>query len=204
MRAEKDSQIYCKGEINIKQIQNGFADYYYLTIDGKVFNQKTKQYLKEDKCHRVKLKTIDNKIKGISIKELYLKVYDKEFCIDNIQSLENEKWRFIADTKGKYLVSNKGRIKSYCLYNAILLKPQITDKGYEKVEIYINKKRYRKFVHTLVADAYKEDCGIPKASDWQVHHLDYNCRNNNSKNLLWVSPAEHYKIHYIEKGKENE
>ena len=196
MRIKKDSQIYWKGEINIKQIQRGFADDYYLTIDGKVYNKRTNQYLKEDKCHRVNLRTTEGKVKGISIKELYLNVYEKEFCIDNIESLKNEQWRVIADTRGKYLVSNKGRVKSYCQYNAKLLKIDITEKGYEKVEIYINKKRYRKFVHILVADAWREDCGIPKASDWQVHHKDFNCRNNESKNLQWVSIAEHNKIHY--------
>lgn len=132
-------------------------------------------------------------------------VYNKEFCIDNIESLEGEKWREIEDTKGKYFVSNKGRIKSYCKYNAILLKKEITDKGYEKIDIYIDGKRYKKFVHTIVANAWREDCGIPKATDWQVHHKDFNCRNNESKNLIWVSIATHYKIHYgTERKKENE
>lgn len=175
-----------------------------MSIDGKVFNQKTGQYLKADKWHRVKLKTTEGKAKSISIKELYLNLYRKEFCLDNIEDLKNEKWRVVIETKGKYLVSNKGRVKSYCKYNAILLKPEITDKGYEKVDIYIDKKRYKKFVHTLVADTWREDCGIPKASDWQVHHIDNNCRNNESKNLVWVSPTNHYKIHYGTKGNENE
>lgn len=88
-----------------------------------------------------------------------------------------------------------GRIKSYCGYNAIIMRLTITDKNYEKVQIVQNEITYNKFVHCLVATCFSEQCGTPKSNDWQVHHIDFNSRNNKSSNLVWVSQAEHIKIH---------
>lgn len=50
-------------------------------------------------------------------------VYNKEFCIDNIENLKDEEWKPIIETDGLYFVSNKGRIKSYHDYKAKILKP---------------------------------------------------------------------------------
>ena len=91
----------------MKQVNNGFADYYYLSIEGKVYNSNTKRYVKEDKLHRIRLRTKENELKNISLKDLYKMVYNKEFCIDQIEDLENEEWRYVRDSKEKYLVSNK-------------------------------------------------------------------------------------------------
>lgn len=149
------------------------------------------------------MKTIDGKIKSISLKELYLQVYSKVFCIDNIKNLEQEEFREITETQSKYFVSNKGRVKSYCKYNAIIMKQTISDKGYAKVQIIQNGKPYNKFVHTLVAAAFPEECGKPLDNTWQVHHIDFDQRNNCSYNLRWKSLAEHTKIHN-ERSKKNE
>jgi hypothetical protein len=37
--------------------------------------------------------------------------------------LPGEEWKMIRGTKGKYFISNRGRVKSYADYNAKILKP---------------------------------------------------------------------------------
>ena len=80
-------------------------------------------------------------------------VYNKVFCIDNITNQDGEIWREIENTDQKYFVSDKGRIKSYWKYEAILLKPTITPKGYERLQIVQDGITLNKYVHCLVASA---------------------------------------------------
>ena len=176
----------------MKQIKNNFEDYYYLTIDGKVYNSNTDSYVKIDK-HSYKLKTTDGKLKSISLKRLYKLVYNKVFCIDNIQDLEGEKWAEIEDTSQNYYISSYGRIKSYAKYEATILKPSITPKGYERLQISQNGLIVNKLIHRLVAQAFLQP---PSNIDMEIHHIDGNARNNKSNNLKWVTVAEHQKIHY--------
>ena len=183
--------LYRKERPTIKQIKNGFAEYYYITEEGKVYNKETKKYLKINNKHRYYLR----KTKSISLKQLYKMTYNKVFCIDNIQDQENEIWREIENTDQRYFVSNKGRIKSYCKYEAIILKTTITYNGYEMVQIMQSNLVFNKFVHCLVASAFPEDCGKPLGYDWQVHHRNGIKTDNASKNLQWISEVDHIKLH---------
>ena len=85
-----------------------------------------------------------------------------------------------------------GRIKSYTGYEAILLTQYTTEKGYKKVEIISNGTAKRKFVHTLVANAF---LGEAPDNSYQVHHKDFKCDNNKLENLKYMSVDEHAKIH---------
>lgn len=194
-RTKKTFQNIRKERATIEQIKNGFADYYYLTKDGKVWSEKTKQYLTISYNHRYKLQKADGEQTTISLKELYSMIYNKIFCIDNIKDLKGEKWKEIAETNGMYFISNMGRIKSYYKYEAVILKPSITKAGYERLQIKQYGLILSKYIHILVATAFEEDCGKPLSADWQVHHLDFNKRNNCSNNLKWVSLADHLKYH---------
>lgn len=169
-----------------------------------MWSEKTKQYLKLAQDKRYKLSTKAGKQKSITLKELYYKVYNKVFCIDNIENLKGEIWKEIAETNGMYFISNKGRIKSYYKYNAMILKPAITKQGYERLQIKQYGIILNKFIHILVATAFEEDCGKPLNADWQVHHIDFNKRNNCSNNLKWVSLADHIKYHNKKGIEENE
>lgn len=168
-----------------------------------MWSEKSKQYLKISKDRRYKLSTEAGKQKAISLKDLYYKVYNKNYCIDNIEDLKGEIWKEIAETDGKYFISNKGRIKSYYKYNAIILKPATTKEGYERLQIKQYGIIINRFIHILVANAFEEDCGKPLNADWQVHHLDFNKKNNCSNNLKWVSMAEHIKYHHENKTERN-
>jgi uncharacterized protein (UPF0248 family) len=59
----------------------------------------------------------------------------------------------IPNTKGKYFISNCGRVKSYCGYNAIVLNTYQKQNGYLIVKI--NGRNIS--VHRLVAFAFCEN-----------------------------------------------
>ena len=169
----------------------GFSDCYYLDND-KIYNIKRKQYVKEVAEYRYKLRTKDGRTKSITIKEIYKKLYNTVFCIDNIVRLENEEFEEIEGTKGNYYVSNFGRVISYTANHAIVMKPTVTNKGYERLQIVIDGKRYNKYVHCLVAMTW---LGKPKNLEQEIHHKDFNQRNNNCNNLQYIDSVEHVKLH---------
>ena len=181
--------------INLKNI--GLADYYYLD-DDKIYNSNKKDYVKEVSEYRFKLKNNEGKYKSITLKEIYKRLYNKVFCIDNIELLENEEFKEIRYTNGNYEVSNLGRIKSKKGNYAIILKPNITDKGYERIQIYIEGNKYNRFIHNLVALEWLEK---PLNIDYEIHHKDFNKLNNKATNLEYISTIEHHKKH-DEKRKE--
>ena len=57
---------------NIDLSQLGYADLYIFTIDGKLYNKKTQNELKQNK-HLYKLKCADGQYRTVSLKTLYRK-----------------------------------------------------------------------------------------------------------------------------------
>ena len=176
----------------MKQINNGFAECYYLLENGLVYNQLTNKVVKPKSKHLYNLKDTNGHYKQISQKTLYKIVYNKIFCMDEIQNLENEQWKEIHDTDSFYYVSNKGRIKSYKSYKAIVLQPYTNQSGYDRVDIMQYGKRRSVLVHRLVAEAFLP---LPDRLDMQLHHKDFQKHNNSSENLEWLSIADHAKKH---------
>ena len=121
-------------------------------------------------------------------------------AIDTIKAdKEGEEWKSIIEY---YSISSEGRVKSFYNYYAIIIKPQKTEKGYLKVQIYNGDgTKANKFVHILVATAF-EECGRPESDSWQVHHLNEKPNDNRKCNLKWVSAEEHIKLHNIAFRKE--
>lgn len=183
----------------MKQINGEFEEYYYLTDDCIVYNAETGQYIKPDNKHQYKLKTTDNEYKKVSQRTLYKEVYNKHYCKDNTINIDNEEWKEIVGTEGKYYISNQGRIKSYQGYEAIILRPYSNKSGYLRVDIKEDGKRQSKLVHRLVAAAWLP---MPERLDLQLHHKDFNKNNNAADNLEFLAAAEHMKKHR-EKGKIN-
>ena len=95
---------------------------YELRIDGTLYKViPKKKEIKKDKSKVFTLIDDYGKRKRISLKKLYRKVFNKEYCIDNIENLKNEIWKEIKATNGRYFISNYSRVKSYCRYKAIII-----------------------------------------------------------------------------------
>lgn len=90
-----------------------------------------------------------------------------------------EKWKEIEGTKGKYFVSDLGRVKSIKKSGEYILKPSKNTRGY----LFINIQGKSVMIHRLVAGAF-----ITKPNDkFEVNHKDFDKTNNSKNNLEWVS-----------------
>lgn len=178
----------------------GFKNY-YLTESGKLYKTApTEQEIKSDSNNRFILIDTTGRRKRISLKKLYKIVFNKEFSIDTIENLSGEEWQPIANTNGKYYVSNCGRIKSYCGYNAILLKPYFNSKGYQQIKI--NYKNV--MIHQIVAFTFCENRYKKGDVKIQIHHINKNRTDNRAENLKILSIEEHQKIHNRKETTNNE
>lgn len=73
------------------------------------------------------------------------------------------------------------------------MKPYLTAKGYERVDIVIDNMRVSKLVHRLTASAFLP---VPNGIDMVLHHKDNNKRNNSASNLEWLTHKQHIEKHY--------
>lgn len=89
-----------------------------------------------------------------------------------------------------YSVTNTGKIVSKNYLNKGItkeLKPQDNGNGYLYVVLQKDKKRFKKYVHRIVANAF---IGFSKL---EVNHKDLNKKNNNIKNLEYVTKSENHR-----------
>ena len=82
-----------------------------------------------------------------------------------------------------YSVSDFGNVKKNTTGHIV---KQHDENGYKRLNIEVNKKHYKKFLHVLVAGAF-----IPNPENKPfVDHID-NCKtNNNIQNLRWATRAQ--------------
>ena len=109
-----------------------------------------------------------------------------------------EEWKDIKGYEGKYMVSNKGRVKSLNYNNTGkegILKAHFNVHGYLFVVLYKEGKRKLPLVHRLVATAFLEN---PEGYT-EVNHRDEDKENNKAENLEWVS--HEYNINYGTRNK---
>lgn len=170
--------------------QLGYDKRYFLKDDGTILDTIKDKILYPDKYHKFYLKTASNTWHGISLKSIYKKAFNRVYCIDNIEDMKDEVWKQVVLDKqdidtSNYYVSNKGRIKSYRGYEAIILKEWIYN-GYHLVSI--GGLNYR--VHRLVALAFIHNNDDTKIT---VDHIDANKDNNTAENLQWLSLVDNVK-----------
>lgn len=96
-----------------------------------------------------------------------------------------EVWKPVPNYEGFYEVSNMGKVRSVYRYRRVL-KPMISNTGYERVDLFKNKCREQFSVHRLVAMAFIDN---PSAKPF-VNHKDENKLNNSADNLEWVTHVE--------------
>lgn len=120
-----------------------------------------------------------------------LVIYGVRYTIPDCE--ENEVFRllerYIINYGEGYLISNYGRV--YSLKQRKILQTYDNDKGYQFVILSSDNLRKNYYVHTLVARAFLPN---PEGKP-HVHHKDVNPKNNHADNLMWVTPAEHGKLH---------
>ena len=181
----------------MKNIIPGFSRSYYLTENGSVFDTSKNKYVVPDEKHYFWLR-LDDEITRVrvSLKEIYRKVYGKEFCWDRIDDLDGEIWRPVARTDERYWVSNLGRVKSLTGYRARILKSNQRG-GYEKVDIMYDKTRFTRSIHKLVAYAFLER---PEDPDMVLHHINGCKTDNRADNLVWLTPEDHIRAHILLKS----
>ena len=92
-----------------------------------------------------------------------------------------------------YVVSNRGQIASLKYYEARLLKPQLSDRGYLVVNLRKNNKGFKRPVHQLVLETYVGFC----PNGQECSHLDENKLNNSLDNLEWWSKAKNVRWSYL-------
>lgn len=106
-----------------------------------------------------------------------------------------EIWKDIEGYKGKYQVSNYGRVKSFVANKhrtESILKHSLCTAGYLKVQLSNKGKIKQIMVHRLVANAF-----IPNLDNKRtVNHIDGNKHNNMVSNLEWCSYSENMKHAY--------
>lgn len=151
---------------------------YEINRQGNIQDTRTGQAVPAmpGNAHAFSLYDKAGKRRKVGLKKVYREVFNAEYCQDNTQDITGEAWKPIAGTKGRYLVSNKGRVKSLCGYQAIILKPFDNGHGYQKVSIH-GKKCY---IHRLVSLAF---LGEPKPGEDTTHHRNANRKDNTLENL---------------------
>lgn len=185
-----------KDTINYYPLQKlGYKDNLFITDQGLIIDRANNSQLQPNKKQQYKLTTKDGKTVYRAIKPLYRQAFGREFAVDNIISLEGEEWKQI-DSKGKYFISNLGRVKSYAGRQARILKPYTNQKGYYRVDINTEHRRTC-LVHQLVGLAFvPNDNPIEKDT---VDHQDTNKGNNRADNLRWLSRTDNIKAYYEQK-----
>lgn len=103
-------------------------------------------------------------------------------------------WKYIDWSKGALMVSDSGQVKSN-LRDGRILKATPDKKGYLRIRVTIQRKKYSVMVHREVARAFLENPeNLP-----QVNHKDGDKTNNAAWNLEWVSNQQNAN-HAIQSG----
>lgn len=110
-----------------------------------------------------------------------------------MDNLEKEIWKDIPNYEGLYQVSNLGRIKSLERIDALgnrrkekILKPQISNNGYYRVQLCKNSKVRFYLVHRLVWIAFNGQI----SESIQVNHINEIKTDNRLENLNLMTCKE--------------
>lgn len=115
-----------------------------------------------------------------------------------------ETWKDIKGYEKYYQVSNLGKVRSKDRIEKYrnrkrkgrILKQQPNSQGYLRIELKVDGKSERFFVHRLVAESF---CIKPEGTD-VVNHLDSDYTNNKASNLEWTTLSGNMQ-HALKKGR---
>jgi hypothetical protein len=95
-----------------------------------------------------------------------------------------EYFKDIPGYEGIYQVSNHGRVTS--VRRKVVFSPSITQQGYKRVILRVNKYEKSRTIHSLVMEAFRG----PRPSGMVINHLDFNPSNNHLSNLEYVTKLD--------------
>ena len=122
-----------------------------------------------------------------AVVEKLLREYEELLTELDAISLPSEKWRWIKNYEGIYMISTKGRFASFKRGRVTILNPHLNN-GYLQVTLCKNGKCKMGLIHRLVAEAF-----IPNPENKpEVDHRDTNKTNNCVENLRWATEKENY------------
>ena len=109
--------------------------------------------------------------------------------MDDIIELE-----FIKEAPN-YLISNKGIV--YSVKTNKIIKPHINEDGYARISLYSNGKKFNRYIHRLIGEAFLEKQNKNEVID----HIGFNRLNNDKNNLRWVNISyncsrKNYRLNY--------
>lgn len=110
------------------------------------------------------------------------------------KTLNGEKWSYVSNTDGRYIISSFGRVASVprARTKGGLLKPQPNKQGYLMVAIRYGKKYKLWRLNRLVALTF-----IPNPENYeQVNHINGNKQDNRVENLEWCNQSHNQKEAY--------
>jgi hypothetical protein len=102
---------------------------------------------------------------------------------------EPEIWKPIPEYEGLYEVSSWGRVRKL-----LIIEPTKSQSGYPMIQFQVDKKRFNKTLHLLVAESFCEKKEYHKV----VNHKDSDVLNPYYNNLEWVSIREN--VSHSKKG----
>ncbi|WP_158027202.1 NUMOD4 domain-containing protein [Labilibacter marinus] len=107
----------------------------------------------------------------------------------NLRKLDDEIWKSIPGTEGKYEISDYGRVKSYCYSSEGKIVKSGNIKGYRSINLKVDGQKKTILIHKLVAETFLENSDESKDV---VIHKDWNKLNNHVSNLAWLSREESF------------
>lgn len=114
----------------------------------------------------------------------------------------DEQWRVIPSIP-VYEVSDLGRIRrltpTFGTEPGHILKPYTTRRGYLKISLHMEGKRFQRFVHRVVAEAFIGPCPAGHV----VHHRDHDQGNSKLENLEYRPRQENQTDAWITSVKRN-
>lgn len=125
-------------------------------------------------------------------------VYTTYLNIKERMIFMSENWKYLSEINGyekhkDVQISDLGNVKGN---DASGKEVKITT-GKQRPKLHLKNIASEKDtppvdVHTLVAKLFIEK---PVLSDFEVHHIDEDPKNNNVSNLVWLTKSQHDKIH---------
>ena len=111
----------------------------------------------------------------------------------DIVTYEGEQYKAIPYAP-KYYVSRSGQVLSKKGRQPRIIKPEST-RVYYRAVLRIGGCNVHYAVHRLVAEMYLPKPLNPTGEELEVHHVNYDSKDNRVENLIWLPRSVHRALH---------